>query len=247
MSLGGIPIGETLRAARKRAGLDLAALEERTHIRGRYLRALEDEAWHELPSETYARAFLRTYAEELGLDADALSDELRLRQGGKVGGAEQLVTPQMGPERPPSRWLVAALAAGIVVLLAVLATTGRDDDPDDSARPPGAEKERRKRAAGRKDAAAEPAPLTVVPLTAARVCVASGDEALVDRQILSAGNRERFAESERFVVDLEFGEIRLHTLGQGTRLRADSAGPPLTVVVRPGQIRRVPYSGNPCP
>jgi hypothetical protein len=246
VTAGGIPIGETLRAARKRAGLDIATMEERTHIRTRYLRALEDEAWHDLPSETYARAFLRTYAEELGLDAEALSDELRLRQGGKVSGAEQLITPPMGPERPPSRWVVAALAGGIIILLIVLASAGRDDGSNGSDRSSRAKKERGKRS-NRREVSAEPAALTILPLTAARVCVVSGGRALVDRQILSAGNREQFPAARRFVIDLEFGEVRLKTRRERTRLRADSAGDPLTVVVRPGQIRQVPYSGNPCP
>lgn len=251
MNGAGLQIGETLRAARKRLGLDVASLEKSTRIRTRYLRALEDENWDDLPSETYARAFLRTYADELGLDAEALCEELRLRQGGRVGGAEALLTP-VTDERQPSRWLVGALAGAIALLLVILAFAGRDDGDNGST--PGAGQGQRKSkkkkeggvGGGNRSRAAK-ATLTIVPLTGSRVCVASGGRALVDRQILATGNRETFGEARRFVVDLEFGEIRLRTLREHTRLRADTAGDPLSVIVRPGQIRRVPYTGDSCP
>ena len=43
------PIGETLREARMRQKLDIADVEERTKIRAKYLRALENEEWGLLP------------------------------------------------------------------------------------------------------------------------------------------------------------------------------------------------------
>jgi len=46
----------------------LEEVEERTKIRKRYLRAMEEERWELLPGAAYARAFLRTYAEFLALD-----------------------------------------------------------------------------------------------------------------------------------------------------------------------------------
>ena len=70
-------IGERLRDARRHLGLDLEEITARTKIRARYLIALEEERWDALPSAAYARSFLHTYAEELGLDADALVDEYR--------------------------------------------------------------------------------------------------------------------------------------------------------------------------
>ena len=66
---GQMQIGEALAAARARAGIELAEAEERTKIRARYLRALENESWDELPSHAYAKGYLRSYAELLGIDA----------------------------------------------------------------------------------------------------------------------------------------------------------------------------------
>jgi hypothetical protein len=61
-------IGEQLSAARSARGIELEEVEERTKIRKRYLRAMEEERWELLPGAAYARAFLRTYAEFLALD-----------------------------------------------------------------------------------------------------------------------------------------------------------------------------------
>ena len=71
-------LGEMLRSARERRGLDRARIERDTRIRERYLSALERGAYDELPGEVYARGFLRTYATYLGLDPDAMVALYRL-------------------------------------------------------------------------------------------------------------------------------------------------------------------------
>jgi flagellar basal body-associated protein FliL len=70
-------IGAMLREARMRDHLDIAEFEARTKIRAKYLRALEDEEWSLLPGYTFAKAFLRTYADMLGLDGRMLVDEFK--------------------------------------------------------------------------------------------------------------------------------------------------------------------------
>jgi cytoskeleton protein RodZ len=68
-------IGETLREARMRQRLDIADVEDRTKIRAKYLRALENEEFGMLPGPTFVKTFLRTYAEMLGLDPHVLVEE----------------------------------------------------------------------------------------------------------------------------------------------------------------------------
>jgi cytoskeleton protein RodZ len=70
-------IGAMLREARMRDHLDIAEFEARTKIRAKYLRALEDEEWSLLPGYPFAKAFLRTYADMLGLDGRMLVDEFK--------------------------------------------------------------------------------------------------------------------------------------------------------------------------
>jgi hypothetical protein len=72
-------IGSSLREARVRRGFDFAEIESATKIRGKYLRALEEEQFEVLPGETYIKGFLRTYAEHLGLDGQLYVDEFNSR------------------------------------------------------------------------------------------------------------------------------------------------------------------------
>jgi Helix-turn-helix domain/Domain of unknown function (DUF4115) len=72
-------IGTSLREARLRQGLDFHELEQSTKIRGKYLRALEDEQFDLLPAQTYVKGFLRSYADYLGLDGQLYVDEYNSR------------------------------------------------------------------------------------------------------------------------------------------------------------------------
>jgi cytoskeleton protein RodZ len=72
-------IGASLREARLRQGLEFVQAEVGTKIRGKYLRALEDEQFDVLPAQTYVKGFLRSYAEYLGLDGQLYVDEFNSR------------------------------------------------------------------------------------------------------------------------------------------------------------------------
>jgi len=74
-------IGNSLREARVRKELDFPELEQGTKIRAKYLRALEDETFDQLPGPTYIKGFLRTYADYLGLDGQLYVDEYNVRYG----------------------------------------------------------------------------------------------------------------------------------------------------------------------
>ncbi|HEY6018292.1 MAG TPA: RodZ domain-containing protein [Gaiellaceae bacterium] len=68
-------IGSSLRQARQHRGLEIADVERETHIRAKYLGALEDERFDVLPGQAYVRGFLRTYADFLGLNGGLYVDE----------------------------------------------------------------------------------------------------------------------------------------------------------------------------
>src|SRR5919198_5985270 len=72
-------IGNSLRDARERQGLDYAQIELATKIRAKFLRALEEEEFDLLQAETYVKGFLRTYANFLGLDGQLYVDEYNSR------------------------------------------------------------------------------------------------------------------------------------------------------------------------
>src|SRR5256714_13789015 len=99
-------IGERLREARMRQGLDISEAETFTKIRAKYLRALENDEFSMLPGSTYVKSFLRTYAEYLGLDAQLLVEEYRAQHEPRGEGEVQAFAPPPagpGPARRPAR------------------------------------------------------------------------------------------------------------------------------------------------
>lgn len=69
--------GETLSKARQEKGISLRDVEEKTNIRIKYLRALEEEQLDQIPGRVYAQGFLRTYGRFLGLDVDSLLSDFK--------------------------------------------------------------------------------------------------------------------------------------------------------------------------
>jgi hypothetical protein len=64
----------------------LSEVEEATKIRIRFLRAIENEEWEALPGTAYARSFIRTYADYLGLDGGRLAEQYGAGPAGSSGG-----------------------------------------------------------------------------------------------------------------------------------------------------------------
>jgi hypothetical protein len=118
-------IGNSLREARLRRGIDFPQAEVATKIRGKYLRALEDEQFALLPAQTYIKGFLRTYAEYLGLDGQLYVDEYNSRF---VTGLDEheprarrsAARPQQRNRRIETNVVLIALAAIAVLTVIVI-------------------------------------------------------------------------------------------------------------------------------
>ncbi len=139
-------VGQKLREARTRRKLTLPEVEAETKIRARYLQAIENEEWDQLPEDTYARAFILTYGRFLGLDGDRLAEDHR-RSRGSARPGERL--PRVDPKPKPaarrrrhgrggiSPRAMAAVVTALVVLalLAIGLTTGGGSDSGSGAGP----------------------------------------------------------------------------------------------------------------
>jgi hypothetical protein len=112
-------IGNSLREARLRQTLDFPEIERATKIRGKYLRALEDEQFEVLPAQTYVKGFLRSYAEYLGLDGQLYVDEYNSRF--VVGEEEAPARPRRSA--PPSRGVHVQSRVVLLTLLGIAAVT----------------------------------------------------------------------------------------------------------------------------
>lgn len=68
-------IGEKLKEARKVKGYTLDDLQQMTKIQKRYLIAIEEGNYDVMPGKFYARAFIKQYADTVGLNGDQLLEE----------------------------------------------------------------------------------------------------------------------------------------------------------------------------
>ena len=84
-------LGTDLRNAREHAGLSLQDLAARTRIPQRTLRAIEDNDFDNVPPGIFARSFIRTYAQEVGVDPAAAVAQYRSM-------TEPVVEPRDEPE-----------------------------------------------------------------------------------------------------------------------------------------------------
>jgi cytoskeleton protein RodZ len=74
-------LGERLRVAREQQGMSLSQAAIETRILQRYLVALEEGDYQNLPGDVYARGFIRSYARTLGLAEDELIEIYRQERG----------------------------------------------------------------------------------------------------------------------------------------------------------------------
>jgi hypothetical protein len=191
-------IGATLREARTRQRIEISELESQTKIRAKYLRALENEEWDQLPGPAYVKSFLRTYADALGLD-------------GKL-----LIAPRPGI---PRGLIIAMAVAGLIVALYFL---GRRSDESKTAEtttaPTAAQRAKARKAAARRArqerAAAAKARrrkvrFAIVATGQVYVCLVGGGKTLVNGAILTNGARQGPWRAKRFRLTLGNGEARL--------------------------------------
>jgi cytoskeleton protein RodZ len=129
-------IGNSLREARLRQGLEIPRIEADTKIRGKYLRALEEEQFEVLPGDTYVKGFLKTYADYLGLDGQLYLDEFnsRFAAAEEIAVAQSATPRRRGRRRVESNFVVIALAGIVAVTVLVVVGlagigTGSDDPP----------------------------------------------------------------------------------------------------------------------
>jgi cytoskeleton protein RodZ len=243
-------VGRTLRETRTRRKIDLAEVEAATKIRGRYLRAIENEEWDLLPGETYARAFIRAYAAHLGLDGERLAEEQRRGRGAARPG-ERL--PRVEPVRPrpvrrrrrqlpsvPPRLLAALVSVALVAVLLVvgLSSGGEDGSGGGGARHPQRADVRGDAPSGQASRPPQPSGHVVALVANAEVWVclldASG-EALIDGQILAAGASEGPYRSGSFTVSFGNGEVTMTVDGQQASIPETSS--PLGYSIDAGQLR----------
>lgn len=90
-------IGEQLRKAREAKGLSISDIEKATKIQSRYLEAIENNDFDKLPGDFYVRAFIRQYAQIVGLNGKELLSQYQ----GEV--ANEVTSEVSQPEEIPAQ------------------------------------------------------------------------------------------------------------------------------------------------
>lgn len=155
-----IDFGTFLRQARERRGMSLQHVAATTKISARVLGALEHNDASKLPGGIFARAFVRAYAREVGLDPEATVTRFVAEFPDTAAGEERpAVTSGEDPEAFESgrRAVLTVLQlAGISVLIIIAILIYVSTQPADvqSASPPPSEQ----RPASSPDSSAAPGP-----------------------------------------------------------------------------------------
>jgi hypothetical protein len=243
-------IGQSLQDARIARGLELSEVEQQTLIRRKYLGALEAERFDVLPGDAYVRAFLREYAEFLGLDPRPFLDQLAVQQE----DPEPLpFTPPPLPARRPHgrrRLLVLGALAVVAATVSLLAwKAGGGSSPRLPLAQPETRPAQKRAAAVRQHRPAErraaPAPNPAGPhllLTAARgpvwllVRVRSRQGETLFEDILAPGRSLRFGRRDLWIRIGAPPDLDIRVDGQRVTL-PPSSRPQNVVVAAEGGLR----------
>lgn len=245
-----------------RERIDITEVEAQTKIRAKYLRAIENEEWDLLPGTVYAKSFLRTYGDYLGLDSRMLVDEFRRRY---EGPAEHDLRPvasrpprDRGRQRPPRRaptW--APIAAAVVVVLAVLFVvgkvfTGSSTTTTGSTAQRTARHHHRAKSVLPKTTTTTPAVptrvrLRLVPTAPVYVCLVKGDGAkVINEQTFAPGQTIPTTTGARLLLTLGNNSVQMTVNGRIWPVAASPTA--IRLLITPAGVHKIPSTMTPtCP
>jgi hypothetical protein len=252
-------IGASLREARMRQRIDITEAEADTKIRGKYLRALENEEWALLPGPTFVKSFLRTYADYLGLDGRTLVEEFKLKyerpemqaivppRPREPGRGQRTRGAGNGPSGRGRLWLVLALIGVVLIGLFALGRGG-GDSPERTTTTTEQRKARSGGTPAQTERTTEPRPrvatLRIVPSGQVYACLrdASGRR-LLDGVVLQPGEETETFRSRRLLLTLGNGDARLVVNGSSRAVPEVREG--VGYEITPTAVRRLSADARP--
>jgi cytoskeletal protein RodZ len=262
--LGHVPdIGSTLREARMREHIDIAEVEAQTKIRAKYLRAIENEEWDLLPGPVYAKSFLRSYGDYLGLDSRMLVDEFRRRY---ERPSEQEIRPVSArrrrdrDHRPPGprvpSWVSILLV--VVVILVILGVVGslgtgsKSNNTTGQQATAGSHKPHHNLPTTAARTTPNPAPPTkvtlhMVPTGPVYVCLVRGDGArLIFEQTYNPGQTIPAETASKLLLTLGNNNVQIKVNGRTVPVAASPTA--IRLLITPTAIQHIPPTQQPtCP
>jgi cytoskeleton protein RodZ len=238
-------IGTTLREARMRARIDISEVEASTKIRAKYLRAIENEEWDLLPGPVYARSFLRTYGDYLGLDSRMLIDEFKQQyerpsdhEMRPIGsrGRERNRTPR-GPLVPPWALIGGVLVAIVVALYFVGRHLGASNTTSSTSQakvPPHRVKRPRHHTAVPVPPKPRMVTLQLVPTGAVYVCLVNAKgKPLIPGRIFGVGQTVPTETDRKLLLTLGNNSVQMKVNGKPVAIAPSSSS--IGYVLEPGR------------
>lgn len=236
------------------AKIDINEVEVRTKIRAKYLRAIENEEWDLLPGEIYAKSFLRTYGEFLGLDTRQLIDDFRRRYESPPDQELRPIAPlgsrerdrqSRGPLIPPR--LIVGLV--LVVVVAGLYLVGKSGSPSTTppthavVTPPVHRPSRHHRTAPRRTVAGT-VKLQLVATGQVYVCLVSGTgRSLIPGLIYNVGQTIPVKTAPKLLLTLGKNAVTMKVNGKAVPVPASATA--IGYELDPGSVRRLSAAKQP--
>jgi cytoskeletal protein RodZ len=250
-------IGTTLREARMRARIDIGEVEAHTKIRAKYLRAIENEEWDLLPGPVYAKSFLRTYGDYLGLDSRMLVEAYKRRYERPSDHEPRPIAARSRErerERRPRGPLLPPWAAiGLVLLAVVVALYVLGKNNTTKTTPPGGvhakAPHRPHRAPAATTAAKSPATpeavtLELVPTGRVYVCLVDGNgQPLIPGKIFSSGQTIPTETKPKMLLTLGNNSVQMKVNGKTVPVAPSATSIGFTLI--PSGAQPLPASQQP--
>lgn len=111
-------VGQTLKEAREARGMTLHDMQEKTKIQPRYLKAIEEDRFDVLPGHFYTRAFIRTYADHVGIDPQPLLAQLKDPEEDKLETVQEIqkIGRRADRVKEPSFSLATWFSRGLLIV-----------------------------------------------------------------------------------------------------------------------------------
>ncbi len=116
-------LGPYLRSEREQQGIDLKDIASSTKIQPKFIEALEDDNYDQLPKGPFVIGFIRSYAQCLSLDPDEVVAFFQAKHGAPMQHQpvqEPSSKPRLSPIPPALLQRRSALIAGLVAIGCVL-------------------------------------------------------------------------------------------------------------------------------
>ncbi len=243
-----------------RERIDISEVEAQTKIRAKYLRAIENEEWDLLPGPVYAKSFLRTYGDYLGLDSRMLLDEFRRRyehpSDHDVRPIGSIAARERSRDRQPRRGRIPSWAPiGIVVVLiiAILYVVGRGSQSNSStsSTPTSATRRPTHHRAKPPTRVVPPPPTTatlrLVPTGPVYVCLVNGQGTkLINEQTFSVGQTIPTERGSKLLLTLGNASVQMKINGRAVPVAPSPTA--IRLMITPTSVRHIPLSQTPtCP